>query len=64
MQIHTFIVDSAAEAVGQVRAKLGPDAVVLNVRRLPVDGFSKLWKKIEAKRLLPHRLQHRQLNLN
>ena len=45
MQIHTFIVDSAAEAVGQVRAKLGPDAVVLSVRRLPVDGFSKLWKK-------------------
>jgi flagellar biosynthesis protein FlhF len=45
MQVHTFIVDSALEAVEQVRAKLGPDAVVLSVRRLPADGLSKLWKK-------------------
>jgi len=45
MQVHTFIVDSAVEAVEQVRAKLGPDAVVLSVRRLPADGLSKLWRK-------------------
>lgn len=45
MQVHTFIVDSAAEAVGLIRAKLGPQAVVLSVRRLPADGISKLWKK-------------------
>jgi flagellar biosynthesis protein FlhF len=45
MQVHTFIVDNALEAVEQVRAKLGPGAVVLSVRRLPVDGLSKLWKK-------------------
>lgn len=45
MQVHTFIVDSAAEAVGLIRAKLGPQAVVLSVRRLPADGLSKLWKK-------------------
>jgi len=45
MQVHTFIVDSAAEAVGLIRGKLGPDAVVLNVRKLPAEGVSKLWRK-------------------
>ena len=30
-----FIADSAADAVAQIRAKLGPDAVVVNVRQLP-----------------------------
>ena len=45
MQVHTFIVDSAAEAVGLIRGKLGPDAVVLSVRKVAADGVSKLWKK-------------------
>ena len=45
MQVHTFIVDSASEAVGLIRSKLGPDAVVLNVRKLPAEGVSKLWRK-------------------
>ena len=45
MLVHTFIVDSAAEAVGLIRGKLGPDAVVLSVRKVPADGVSKLWKK-------------------
>lgn len=45
MMVHTFIVDSAAEAVGLIRSKLGPDAVVLNVRKLPAEGVSKLWRK-------------------
>jgi flagellar biosynthesis protein FlhF len=45
MLVHTFIVDSASEAVGLIRGKLGPDAVVLSVRKLPADGVSKLWKK-------------------
>lgn len=39
-----FIADSAADAVAQIRAKLGPDAVVVNVRQLPADGLAKLWK--------------------
>ena len=45
MLVHTFIVESATEAVGLIRNKLGPDAVVLNVRKLPAEGVSKLWKK-------------------
>ena len=39
-----FIAESAADAVAQIRAKLGPDAVVVNVRQLPADGLAKLWK--------------------
>ena len=45
MLVHTFLVDSAAEAVGLIRGKLGPDAVVLSVRRVPAEGVSKLWRK-------------------
>lgn len=45
MKIHTFIADSAPEAVAQIRAQLGPDAVVLNVRKIQADGLQKIWKK-------------------
>ncbi len=44
VQVIPFIADSAPDAVAQIRAKLGPDAVVVNVRQLPADGLSKLWK--------------------
>lgn len=47
MKIHTFIADSAPEAVAQIRAQLGPDAVVLNVRKIEPDGLQKLWKKAQ-----------------
>lgn len=36
---------SAEEAVAQIRAKLGPEAVVLNVRRVPTNGLARLWQK-------------------
>lgn len=45
MKIYTFIADSAPAAVAQIRAQLGPDAVVLNVRQLKAEGLQKLWKK-------------------
>ena len=44
VQVIPFIAESANDAVAQIRAKLGPDAVVVNVRRLPADGLAKLWK--------------------
>ena len=43
-QVLPFIADSANDAVAQIRARLGPDAVVVNVRQLPADGIAKLWK--------------------
>ena len=33
------------QAVAQIRARLGPDAVVLNVRPLPANGLARLWQK-------------------
>jgi flagellar biosynthesis protein FlhF len=44
MQVHTFIADSANEAVEQIRRELGPAAVVLSVRKLPRAGFGRLLK--------------------
>ena len=45
MQPIPFTAASAEEAVAQIRAKLGPEAVVLNVRRLPSNGLARLWQK-------------------
>src|SRR5262245_40677684 len=44
VQVIPFVAESAADAVAQIRAKLGPEAVVVNVRQLPADGLAKLWK--------------------
>src|SRR4249920_3901154 len=44
VQVLPFVAESAADAVAQIRAKLGPDAVVVNVRQVPADGLAKLWK--------------------
>src|SRR5580698_10043470 len=55
MQPESFIAASAEEAVAQIRAKLGPEAVVLNVRPLPPNGLARLWQKpmIEVLAYLP-----------
>src|SRR5882724_3196557 len=45
MQPIPFIAASAEEAVAQIRARLGPDAVVLHVRPLPANGLARLWQK-------------------
>src|SRR5207253_9574395 len=44
-KIYTFIADSAPEAVAQIRAQLGPEAIVLNVRKIEANGIGKFWKK-------------------
>ena len=45
MEPTSFMAASAEEAVALIRAKLGPEAVVLNVRRLPPNGLARLWQK-------------------
>ena len=45
MQPIPFTAASAEEALTQIRARLGPEAVVLNVRRLPMNGLARLWQK-------------------
>ncbi len=55
MQVHTFIAETATDAVAQIRARLGSQAVVLNVRQLAAEGLSRLWQKprIEVLACLP-----------
>ncbi len=55
MTVVPFIADSAAEAVAQIREQLGPNAIVLNVRRLPAAGLSRIWSpsKIEVMACVP-----------
>lgn len=45
MRLQKFTAASAAEAIAAIRNVLGPNAVVLNVRPLPSEGLSKLWRK-------------------
>jgi flagellar biosynthesis protein FlhF len=45
MNPQTFIAASAAEAVSQIRGELGPEALVLNVRKIPGKGLTRLWRK-------------------
>jgi flagellar biosynthesis protein FlhF len=55
MQPIPFIASSAEEAVAQIRARLGSQAVVLNVRPMPANGIARLWQKpmIEVLAYLP-----------
>ena len=45
MQVHTFIAESANEAVERIRTELGPAAVVLSVRKLPRSGLERFTKQ-------------------
>ncbi len=45
MKVETFLADSAADAVAQIRHRLGPEAVVVNVRQKTADGLAGLWQK-------------------
>lgn len=45
MPPQTFIAPTAAQAVDKVRARLGPEAIVLNVRQVPATGIARLWQK-------------------
>ncbi len=51
----SFVARDIAGAVDEIRAKLGPEAVILNIRRLPARGLLKLWQhpKIEVLACLP-----------
>jgi flagellar biosynthesis protein FlhF len=45
MEPIAFVAASVEEAVAQIRARLGSEAVVLNVRPLPAQGLARLWQK-------------------
>lgn len=45
MQVIPFIVETPGEAVEKIRARLGPEAVVLNIRKIEPEGLGRLWQK-------------------
>ena len=45
MNATRFLARDAADAVRQVRSRLGADAVVLSVAQVPASGVSRLWRK-------------------
>jgi flagellar biosynthesis protein FlhF len=42
MKLSTFIAESAGDAVRVVQENLGPDAVIVSVRKMPAGGFARL----------------------
>ncbi len=48
MTLETFIAESAVDAAQQIRTKLGPDAVVVNLRQLPSRWFQKPKIEVQA----------------
>jgi flagellar biosynthesis protein FlhF len=40
----SFIAHDIAEAIADIREKLGPDAIILDIRRLPARGLSRFWQ--------------------
>ncbi len=45
MKIQPFVAENAAAALAQIHEQLGPDAVVLSLRRLPAHGVEWLWNR-------------------
>lgn len=56
MKVLAFQADNAPAALARVHEELGPEAVVVSVRRLPAEGLSRLWQrhgKIEVTACVP-----------
>ncbi len=45
MKLICFVADNAAAALVEVHKRLGADAVIVAVRRLPAPGLARLWNK-------------------
>jgi flagellar biosynthesis protein FlhF len=45
MQVVQFVTDDAASVIQQIHGRLGPEAVVLSVRRLPPQGVARIWQR-------------------
>jgi flagellar biosynthesis GTPase FlhF len=52
MKVIPFIADDVATALAQIHQQLGPDAVVLSVRPLPVNGLARIWRRTRSVEVL------------
>ena len=58
MKLVAFQADTANAALAQIHQELGPEAVVVSVRRLPAAGISRLWQRsrgLEVMACLPQK---------
>lgn len=55
MKVVPFVASSAEEAVAMIRSELGPNAIVVNVKRVPASGIARLWQapRIEVLACVP-----------
>ena len=44
MKYVSIVAENANNALAQIHEQLGPEAVVVSVRKLPAAGISRLWK--------------------
>ena len=61
MKSSVFTADNANDAVRMVHENLGPDAIIMNVRKLPANGFARLFQKsglIEVTACVPDKPRH------
>ena len=63
MRVERFLADSAADAVAQIRARLGADAVVVNVRQQPARGWGRLLRRKPRLEVLATRPEPSRLSL-
>jgi flagellar biosynthesis protein FlhF len=59
MKLVAIVADNANAALMQVHEQLGPDAVVVSVRKLPREGISRFWQKsqrLEVTACVPEKL--------
>jgi flagellar biosynthesis protein FlhF len=45
MKLVSFVAETAGAALMQIHKELGPDAVVVSVRKLPAQGIARLWRQ-------------------
>jgi flagellar biosynthesis protein FlhF len=61
MKLTAFTADNANDAVRQVQETLGPEAVIVNVRKLPANAFARLLNRpgqIEVTACVPDKPRH------
>jgi len=61
MKLSAFIAENANDAVRLVQENLGPDAVIVSVRKLPASGFARLLHRsdqIEVTACVPEKPRH------
>ncbi len=55
MNVVRFLARDTADAIAQVRSRLGPEAVWVGLRQVPAGGLSRLWRRplLEVRAALP-----------